>query len=157
MEFDPEAPVAEQSDDPVPTDFLVAAPAAVQEDEPVSASTAEAEPGAAEPPGPSPDCSSSGDAQPAAATEPGASSLPVGDVLRQVLALPGGKRNCILALDADHLLVGVGPACMLLHLPSGTQKCLPARPGASVSSLALHPSGQFFAVGETRRSGTPGM
>lgn len=82
---------------------------------------------------------------------------PPGALLRSVLSLAGEKRNCLIALDGDHLLLGAGPACVLLHVPSGQQRALPCRAGATVGALALHPSGHCFAVGEERRHGTPSM
>lgn len=89
--------------------------------------------------------------QPAAATA--AAAIP----LQQVLSLPGARRNGVVAMDAEHLLLAVGPGCMLLDMHTGQQRYLPGRPGTTVGALARHPCGRWFAVGEKCRHGTPRM
>ena len=148
------------SEGPVPTEFLISAPAPEESssmDGTATSMDADAAAGT----------SSSRFSDPVAhsilvddhpCTPPGATTAGgAGAVLRRLLALAGAKRNNILALDDEYLLIGAGSACELLHLPSGEQRCLPARPGAGVACLARHPSGRYFAVGERRAAGAPSM
>jgi hypothetical protein len=77
--------------------------------------------------------------------------------LQHVLSVAAAKRGNLYLLDDKTLVMAAGCVVLLLHVPSGRQRYLPARDGGGIGALAVHAGRQLLLVAEKCRTRAPNM
>ena len=77
--------------------------------------------------------------------------------LEHVLGLDAHGRDNMHLLGENTVLTSAGNSVLFIEIDSGNQQRMLGRDGGGIGALAVHPSGQFFAVGEMCPTGPPNI